>query len=406
MSTRMILGVVVLGAAAGMAGGCGPTKSGIEARTQAQERMNLVTAQIHFDQARQSFQAGQFDKATREIEHAIAIYPKSAEYYVLQGRINLETHKLEPAVESFKTAMETDPKQAEAHYYSGVVYQRWSDDEEAYGHYLKASELEPSKAQYLLAAAESLIALGEFEAAKQLIEPKMAYFEHNAAMRQLQGQIALLQGQPQTAAALYAEARLLNPDDDRLLEELMWAQYAAEMYGQCHESIKRLQTRAKEQRTDLMQLEARCLTLMNRSVEGRELYLELAKLRPSDVSVWSELGALAWDLGDYRRVASCSAQIIALAPQRYEGYMLKGINERQKNSLEEAVNLFRQAAERSPDVALPHLLLGQTLEQTGDMDGARLAYNQAATVEPNSTEATTLLRRLNESQRFSAADTD
>ena len=67
------------------------------------------------------------------------------------------------------------------------------------------------------------------------------FWGFNAALRQLQGQIALLQGDPKKAVELYGEARLLEPDDNMLLEQLMWAQYAAEMYGDCHESVKRLQ---------------------------------------------------------------------------------------------------------------------------------------------------------------------
>ena len=155
-----------------------------------------------------------------------------------------------------------------------------------------------------------------------------------------------------------------------------------------------------------LHLEARCLTMLNRGSEARELYIELARLRPSDSVVWSELGALAWDLGDYRRVAQCSVQMIALAPDRYEGYMLNGISERQKHNLPEAIKQFQQACKRAPDVALPHLLLGQSLEQTGDLAAAKVAYNDAMTAEPANTEARDLLRRLNDNQRLSAAPAD
>jgi tetratricopeptide (TPR) repeat protein len=395
MPTRAIVTVVMVAGALALCG-CMPTKTGIEARAAARDRMNAVTAQIHYGQAKQSFETGSFDRASREIDTAIAIYAESAEYYILRARIHLETHRLEEALDSLETAMEKDAKLAEPHYYAGIVYQRWSDDREAHESYLKAFELEPTKVQYLLAAAESLVTLGEFEQARLLIEPKLAYFEHNAALRQLQGQIALLQGQPKEAAALYSQARMLNPEDDLLLEELVWAQYAAELYGDCHASLKLLQERCKDERADLVHLEARCLAHLDRTTEARDLYIQLTRLRPSDVVAWSELGALCWDVGDYRRVAQCSVQIISLAPERYEGYMLQGINERHKDNLEAAAELLAQAAARAPDVALPHLLLAQTLEQKGDFDAARLAYNDALKAQPTSTEARDLLRRLNE----------
>ena len=422
-----------------LAGCNGPTKAGQEARTAANARMNVVNAQVHFDQARQSFDSGQFEKAQREVQRAITRYPDAPNYYVLQGRIYLETHDLEASLNCFKIAIDmlkgaelidasksdaekarqTAPSRevttlAEAHYFSGIIFQRWSDDEEAYHCYLKAYELETTNAQYLLAAAESLIATGEFEQARQLVEPRMTYFEHNAALRQLQAQIALLQGDAKRATALYAEARLLAPDDLALLEQMMWSQYAAGMYGQCHETIKRLQemrtqmasraaprpngSRTVEDfsatRTDLLHLEARCLNMMGRTTEAREIYIELARLRPADAVVWVELGTLSWELGDFRRLAMCAVQLIALAPDRYEGYMFKGLNERQKGNLEEAVKFFQKASECSTDLAMPHLLLGQTLEQTGNTEGAYAAYQAATQVEPNSPEAQELLRRL------------
>ncbi len=436
--------------------GCnGPTTAGKEARNAASVRMNVINAQVQFDQARQSFEAGQFDKATREIKFAIARYPDSPAYYVLQGRVFLETHQLESALNSFNTAIKVSgrtadqvkekssdrnqpsapkvettlrsdsasPALAEAHYFSGIVHQRWSDDTQAYQSYLKAYEVEPTNPQYLLAAAESLISLGQFDAAAELVSPKMAYFEHNAALRQLQGQIALLKGDPKKAASLYAEARLLNPDDTMLLAQLMWAQYASGMYGPCLESVRMLQKKTatlsgngqrasnatpEVPNADLIHMEARCLKMMGRGPEARDLYINLSKLSPTDATVWTELAALAWDLGDFRRVALSSVQVISLVPDRYEGYMFKGINERERGNLNEAATLFRQSTQRNggSEVALPHLLLGQTMQQCGDFTSARTSFQQALRIEPGNSEAAELLRRLDESQRISSAPTD
>jgi tetratricopeptide (TPR) repeat protein len=437
---RRIISIIAIGGIVLMSGCNGPTKAGQEARGAARDRMNFMNAQITYDQARQSFDVGQFDKALREINNAISRFPTAAEYFILQGRIYLETHKLELAADSFQHAIDTiaaAKKQAgadervaqqkdstkdssgadaavqgvnrvlaEAHYYLGIVYQRWSDNEKAYGQYLQAFQLETSKVDYLLASAESLVALNRFDEAKTLVSDKATYFEHNAALRQLLGQIALLQGDAPLAVRLYGEARLLNPDDNALLEDLMWAQYAAASYGQCLESIKLLQSRLAEKsaqsksgpknpanlRDDLMHLQARCFASLGRNTEARDLYMELTRLRPADPEVWIELGTLAWDLGDYRRVALSSVQILSLTPDRYEGWMLKGINEQQKNNTETAIKLFREASRRATDAALPHMLLGKALEESGDVTGALQAYRDAVTVEPDNADARNLLQ--------------
>ena len=406
--------------------GCAPTKEGIKNRQAANDRMNVVSAQISYDQAKQLFATGQLDKALREIDKAIERFSTMGEYDLLRGRILLEQARLEQSLQSFTAALAKNPTLADAQYYAGVIYQRWSDDEQAYTCYSEAFRLAPDKVHYLLAAAESLVALGEFDEAQQLIEPKLAYFEHNAALRQLQAQIAMLKGDARHAADLYGEARLLNPDDLSLMEEAVWAQYAAAMYSQCYESAKALQEKlqhppvsseqygdqgysASADRSDLTHLEARCLAMMGRGVEARELYLKLTQTpngNTTEPALWSELGTLCWELGDFRSLAQASSQLIAMAPERYEGYLFRAVNERHKGNIDEALRLFREACDRANGVALPFMMLGKALEQTGDVDGARLAYNQALQADPSSTEARTVLRRLDEGQVITEAPTD
>ena len=313
---------------------------------------------------------------------------------MLEGRIYLETHRLEAAAESFEEALQLEPGNADAHYYYGIVYQRWSDDAKASEHYLAAYEMDPASVGYLLAAAESMVALKQFDAAERLLKDKLAYFEHNSAMHQLLAQIAMLRGDPESAADLYAEARRLDPEDDTLLEELAQAQYAAGRYSDCYRSVKQLRETTDPDRTDLELLEARCLTFMDEGAEARHLYLELTRLRPTDPEVWIELGAVAWELGDFHRMALCGARVTSLAPDRFEGYLLKGINERHHGNLEEAATFLKEAAKRSDDVALPHLILGRVLEQLDDPHAALDAYASGALAEPESSEAKALFMDL------------
>ncbi|MHC4101368.1 MAG: tetratricopeptide repeat protein [Planctomycetota bacterium] len=395
MSTRPILIVALLAVLGAFLSGCGgPTKKGIEARNKARIRLNRVNAQLSYDQALQAFEAGQFEKAAHELEIAIQLYPEWPEYRVLEGRIHLETHRLEKAIESFEAALQLKPGYADAHYYSGIVYQRWSDDAKAYDEYMAAYEMAPESVGYLLAAAESMVALEQLDAAQELLGEKLDYFEHNSAMRHLLAQIAVLQDDPETAVRLYAEARRLDPENDTLLEELVQAQYEAGAYGDCYRSVMQLQEMSDIERPDLKLMEARCLAFMDRLSDARSLYLELSRLRPTNPDVWIELGSVAWELGDYHRMALCGARVTALAPDRYEGYMLKGINERHHDNLPEAAMYLREAAERAGDSHLPHLVLGRVLEQTGDVQGALDAYAEAIRVRPDATEAQALFAEL------------
>lgn len=397
-----------------LASGCtGPTKTGQEARAQATNRMEFVHAQMAYDQARQSFGTGQLDKALKMADTAIARADEESPYHILRGRIQLEQHNLEDALRSFDRAIELETQSietapsadtplptgpnstlAEGHYFRGIVFERWSNPTEASAAYLKAWELNSTEVQYLLAAAEMLITMQRFDEARMMVEAKLSYFEHNAALRQLLGQIALLQGDPTKAARLLGEARLLNPEDNMLLEELARAQFAAGQYVQSHYSVTQLQKLIGEERTDLMHLEARCLVMLDRVSDARNIYLRLSQLTPADAAVWIELGNVAFEVGDFRRVASCSTHIMALAPSRFEGYLLRGLFEQHSGNHPEAVRLFQRATELAPEIAWPHVLLGIALEASGQRDRAMLAYGAAIRAEPGNAEALRRLERM------------
>ncbi len=385
MSTRTTLIVALL--AAGVLGGCGPSRAGLEARARARERLNLVNAELGRDQAVQALEAGQFEKAAKEIRHSIAIHPTWAEYRLIAGRIFLETHRLEKALRLFEKALELKPEYAEAHYFCGIVYQRWSDDLRAHEHYRSAYEQEPDQVAYLLASAESLVAIDQLDQANHLISTKLAYFEHNSALHHLRAQIAMLQDKPKLAAEMYAHAWRLSPEDDAMLGELARAQYQAKMFGACLRSVRQLEDRPGGDTAEVKRLHARCLVVLGRQAEARTMLIELTRIDPTDTGLWVELGTVAWEIGDFHRMALCGARAAALAPDRFEGYLLKGINERHHGNLNDAIMFLRQAADRAGTTSLPHLLLGRVLEEHGDRRSAAEAYAVALRIDPDNEHA-------------------
>ncbi len=389
-----------------LASGCGPTAEGKRVRAEAEARVNTQSANLTYNQAMQSFEHQKFDQALREIDAAISRYPHQPEYHVLRGRIFLETLRLEDALAALAVALEQHPTNDQAHYYSGIIFQRWSDDEQAFEHYRQASEANPNNLQYLLAAAESLIALGEFHQAEVLIAPRIKKFEHNVALKQLQGQLALLNNQPEVAAQRYAEARMLAPDDLQIIEQLTWAQFDAGDYEGCYKSLSYLQAKNKTPRIDLSRLEAQCLTMLGRSIEARDLYVNLSRQIPNDADIWIELGTVCWEIGDETRLRDSAVKVLNMAPDRHEGYLLKAMYEQSQGHEGLAIDLMNQSAMRALDDATPHILLGRMLEGAGRTDEALNSYQNALTLDPGSDEAQKLYERLRTESRVTAAPTD
>lgn len=402
MNTRAGLFLTFIFAALTLAGCEGPGPEGLEARADARQRLDAMNAGISYQQAEQAFETGRFDRAMTNINSVIEAFPDVARYHVLQGRIHLEQSQLDFANRSLARAIEVEPEYAPGHYYAGIVHQRWTDDEQAYLHYSRAFELEPTNMQYLLANAESMIALGELDSANALLEHNKSYFEGNAAVHQLQGQIAVLQGRPNEAVKLYERARLLNPDDRFLLEELAWAQFDSQQYGKTLDTIKLLRGQYGVKREDMRHLEAQCLAGMGRSSDARNVYVELTRIDPNNADLWAELGLIAWDLGDYYRVAQCSSRLVQLAPRRFEGPMFRGIAARHHGRLDEAIDELTRAASLSTTNVMPYLLLGNTMEMNDQAAEAQRVYRQALEVDPDNAEAKILLARLEHERRLQA----
>jgi tetratricopeptide (TPR) repeat protein len=338
--------LVPLALAAVILTGCGgPSKAGKEARVAAQDRMQRATSVIVFDQARQSFESGQFDKAMKEIDEAIYRTPTDPRYWVLRGRIGLERGRLEQALQDFGRAIEVKADCADAHYFQGIVHERWSRLEEAIMAYRKAAESDPTKVSYVLAAAEVLVSLERYDEAQQELEPKLTYFENNAPMHQLLGQVALLRDDPKAAALHFNRALLIDPSSPMVLDNLARAQFEAEQWNECLESVRRIQREGTQGRTvELMRTEGRCLAMIGRTSDARIVFSQITREHPEDASGWVDLAAVAWELEDMSRVQLCGQRLLRVAPDRYEGYVFLGLVEERNGNTHSAKEWFEKAA--------------------------------------------------------------
>ncbi|MFO0828121.1 MAG: tetratricopeptide repeat protein [Phycisphaerales bacterium] len=355
----------------------GPTKAGLEARKAARDRIGKTSSLIVYDQARQSFESGQFDRALVQINEAIIRTPEEPKYWVLRGRILLEQGHLEESLKDFQKAIAIKPECAEAYYFQGIVHERWSRDEDAIAAYRKASELDQSKVSYLLACAEMLIATKQFDEAEAMLEPRLEYFENNAPMHELLAKLAMLKNDPKTAVAHYNRALLIDPSLPMVMDNLVRAQFAAGQWQDCLVNVRRAQREGEGGRTpERMHIEGRCLAMIGRTADARNVFAELTRETPEDAQAWIDLAGVSWQLGEIPRVRTAAASVLRVAPERYEGYVFEGLIAEQEGDAAAAANWFRKAAELGGANADANLLLsslqtGSTTQRTANAESAK-----------------------------------
>ncbi|MCA9280538.1 MAG: tetratricopeptide repeat protein [Phycisphaeraceae bacterium] len=375
-------------AAATLSGCAGHGNYTTEHKNNAENRLAEIKAATNYDMAHQRYVAGDLQKALDAIEDSIAYKEDVAKSHVLQGRVLFEMGRDEAAIQSFARATELDPTNAEAQYYSGMVMERFSQPENAFAYYSRAMELNATDPQYTLASAEMLIELNRLDEAEQLLVGGASNFRHNAGMHQTLGHVAQMRGDNDRAIEEFRQACLLAPDDTALIEDLARAQINAGQYADGEYNLRRiLKTPAGKDRRDLTQLQAKCLVQLDRPVEARSILLQLVKDEQgvNDFQTWSELGNVSIILKDETRLRDAASRLVAIAPNRVEGYLLMAMYQRAKGQPEQALLTVDQAIAKAGRNAEAYMLKAIICDELGRPEDARIASAAARQIRAGHT---------------------
>ena len=352
-----------------------PSKASMHNRIESRKRVEGHKSQLELERAYRAYSTGQFEKALKLSEQARQRTPYNPAPYMLMARTCLEMGRLEPCDRLIGEALKIDENIPDAHYIRGVVYQRWSRDEQALDAYMTAWNLDPSNVQsvhYLLAAGEMLVDMGKYRQARELLMPKLPYFENNAAMHHLLGTVAVLLQDYNGAIQHLNQASLIGGTDEIVMADLARAQLCADRYRDCLRSLAKLEGAMGEDSPSwLYRLRARCYQDMGAPLDARASYAQLLRIDPDDVESWIEYGATVHEIGDMKRLNTCADRLISLDPSRCEGYLYKGFVEFDRGRLEMAATWFQRATDSAGSGhAVPALALAHIEMLQGDKNSA------------------------------------
>lgn len=378
-----------------------------EGTSKARQRLDEMKSATQYDMARQAYLAGDLVKARNLVDGSLALNPQIAKSHVLRGRIMLEMGMIDLALASLQRAEVIDPTNVEAAYFQGVSFERILQRAEALTHYQRAAELDPTNAQYVIAATEMIIDQGRTEDAERYLNAMSETFAHNAGVRQTLGHLALMRDDAQTAARLFNEARLLAPDDGAILEDLARAQYSIGNFAEAEMNVSRLlRDTTNSNRRDLLHMHARCLTELNRLIEARETLVTLTTglEGAADTEAWIGLGNISYILKDMGRLRAASTRVIALAPDRPDGYMMKALWHRRMGDLDRALLEVDRTIHRNPQHATALTLKGIILADRGQFESSRIALGAALRADPTNASVLNLLDSIEQSEIAAAGE--
>ncbi|MFA6045805.1 MAG: tetratricopeptide repeat protein [Phycisphaerales bacterium] len=394
-----ILGTSTILAALCLLSACGTNGAyTTEGKNAAKEKMAQLKSATEWQMAQQAFLAGDLPKALKHVSVSIELNDKVVKSYVLRGRVLMEMGNLDGATASFAQAEKTDPADVDTWYYQGILAERIDRKEEALRRYEGANERDPSNPQYAIAAAEMLMAMDRLDEAEKFLEDRKAKFDHSPGVKQTLGHIAMLRGKPADAIPMFNEARLLAPDDQAILEDLIRAQIATGEFGQAEVHLGRLLTnKDNADRRDLLHARAKCLLQLDRPVDARDLLIKITSdpNGTTDADAWVELGQVCYQLRDQARLRTASGRAIALAPTKPDGYVLRALYLRQTGDMTGAEENLRRALDIKQS-ADSYIMLGVVQRDMKRLSEARANFAMALKVDPTNTVAPKLLAAVAE----------
>jgi Flp pilus assembly protein TadD len=366
-------------------------------KEKATAQWNGTRAAVMLSLAGDQYQNGNFDKCRKTLTDAERMDPTNAKVRVLSAKLAIEQGQLELAEKELAIARESDPADAVADYLSGVVCQRWQKPERAYEFYSQAAEKAPNELPYVLARAEMLVTMDRANEALALLQEKVVFFEHSAAIRDAAGELLVQQGRYADAVEMLRQASILANNDNQVREHLAMAQYLNKQYREASENFARLLKDTKNQkRYDLYLAQGECQLAMGKCSEARGSFELASRLSPSSVQAWTGTAKAALQNNDTRRADLALKRAVALDGNSAETQLLLGYLRLKENKMREALAAFHRASQLDSKDTVSLCMIGYVLEKNGQGAKAMEYYGRALKLKPNDEMAKQLMASTND----------
>lgn len=384
-------------------------------RAAAKGRWDAVRGSVKLQLAEEHFKAERLDEAEKSLKEAMALAPHDSQAQVLLARIRLEQGRLGEAREAIDLATMMRPDDAQAQFLAGMVAQRYGELPTAYEHYTHAASIAPHESSYLLAQAEVLVALDKPTDALELIEPRLADFDRDVALRLLAARITRLLGLREPCIGYVREAVRLSDNDPAIATELgltlVWAGRLAEavdVLAPIVDRAKRVEivrdedvdAKRRNKKKDAtvapstVHALARAYMKTDRNAEAMKVLRRAMHDCPEDPIAWRLYAHAAVSAGDLERASEALQVLRGRAAMTSETWLLAGYVALRRGDVPGARDAARKAVALEDGLAEAHFLLGEASEALGQVSAARTAYENALRRDPDLTVAERRLAAL------------
>ncbi len=383
-------------------------------------------------------------------ERAIAANQANSEIYALCGELSLQLGDTAGAVTCLETALSRDPKNATARAIlgeafvrlgavdkgiaeldaacaaapgeiaiwrrAGRVLQSLGRPRDALERYKRALAIAPRDTEALIAAANTHLALGEFDQARTIALSMAGSPDEESIGQYVLGRIAITQGKHEEAVISLARATRLNPkygaawaaladaylglkDERKAREALSKAAALPDAEAGVFKRLAELETRdgrhaqalaALERAValapadvDLRLAQARTLAALGRWQDSGKAAREAQKLAPKEIEPLLLVSTAAYRQGKNGEAIQMLKRALELKPDSYEVNFRLGVSFADSNTYDEALTYLEKAARIDDRSDAPHLVIAEIQLERRAFDAAIAVLTLAIKLNPS-----------------------
>ncbi|MHC4441662.1 MAG: tetratricopeptide repeat protein [Planctomycetota bacterium] len=329
------------------------------AKQESSGRWKDVQGRLKYQLALDNYNIGQLEEAQNYLEESIGLSQTAPEPYILQTKILLEKGETASASRALDRALHNGGNSAELYYLNGMVAERYGRHTEAMSWYQGASERDPINAHYVVAVAETLVALDKQDKALELILSRWTDFENNATLRSLAGRIYMMLGRYEEAANAYREALQIAPDDAMLQGQFGRSLVLSENYHEALPILTKAVGNTDNPSSTILVALGRCQMAMKRIEDSKVTFTRAVQVNGQQVRNWSWLARAALVSDDLATARNSAASAVRLAPDNADLALLLGYVCWRQKDYQAAVDALNKALEKLPDDLMGLYMLGQ-----------------------------------------------
>jgi tetratricopeptide (TPR) repeat protein/2-polyprenyl-3-methyl-5-hydroxy-6-metoxy-1,4-benzoquinol methylase len=346
--------------------------------------------------------------------------------------------ELEDAERLYRAILSEQANHPDANHNLGVLLKQGDKADIALPFFKIALESNPNQGQYWISYIDTLIHLGQYNAAQNILNQGQAKGLKGDAVDQLkerlnstvkpspesvdtqsktlnvnatlkQAKSHAKQGQLDEARQLYhlvLETFPQNQQAKKGLKALQKGQVnqknvsgppqaqidaVISLYsrGQIQEALSASQMLIKDYPNTplLYNISGACYKAIDQLDAAVKCYEQALAIKPDYAEAHSNLGVTLQELGQLDATVKSYKQALAIKPNYAEAHYNLGVTLQELGQLDAAVKSYEQALAIKPDLAEAHYNLGNTLKELGQLDAAVKRYEQALAIKPDYAEA-------------------